>query len=62
MDGKNEQSNTKKGWGEMNVKTFKTGIVGRWIGISYVYAHKKLGIGLWFLVIEFDLRKAQEKC
>ena len=44
----------------MNVKTFKTGIVGRWVGISYVYAHKKLGIGLWFLVIEFDLRKAQE--
>lgn len=50
---------TKKGTREMNVNKFKLGIVGRWVGISYVYAHKKLGIGLWFLVIEFDLRKAQ---
>lgn len=45
----------------MSVKTFKLGIVGRWIGISYVYAHKRLGFGLWFLVVEFDLRKASEK-
>ena len=45
----------------MNVKTFKTGVIGRWIGISYVYAHKKIGIGFWCFVIELDLRKAQEK-
>ena len=51
----------KKGTREMTVKTFKLGIVGRWIGICYVYAHKRLGFGLWFFVVEFDLRKAQEK-
>lgn len=45
----------------MSIKTFKIGIVGRWIGISYVYAHKKIGIGFWSFVIEIDLRKAQEK-
>ena len=45
----------------MTVKTFKLGIVGRWIGISYMYVHKRLGIGFWFWVVEIDLRKAQEQ-
>jgi hypothetical protein len=46
----------------MNIKTYKTGIVGRWIGISYIYAHKKIGIGFWFFVLEFALiKKASEK-
>lgn len=45
----------------MNFRTYKTGIVGRWLGISYFYVHKTIGIGLWFWVIEFNLRKAQEK-
>lgn len=41
----------------MSVKIFQIGLVGRWIGISYVYAHKKIGIGLWCFVIELDLLK-----
>lgn len=46
----------------MNVKTFKTGIVGRWLGISYMYTHRRIGIGFWFFVVEFDLlKKASEK-
>ena len=39
----------------MEIKTYKTGIVGRWIGISWFYANRTIGIGFWFRVIEIRL-------
>lgn len=46
----------------MSIKTFKTGSVGRWIGIAYAFERRKIGIGFWFFVVEiYLLKKASEK-